>query len=315
MRRQDPSGGVGLADLDHILLLPRHDTAELIDQILAVEEVGADGRVASRMLLPLKGAGVDEGEEVGGGEDRDALLLCSAHDGELLFGEAVVQVGVQRLAVPDSVIQMEAIIVPPHPDLGPLLLLAHPWIKGIALVLLLLSFDALAQEGDDALLVLISPGNDLALQAARVALHPLLHDGACRDLPAFRAADLEEQVGHVLDKVGRDTTLLAAKDRPQVRDGAGDHHRTVEVLVDELTPLVIEVVEDAHIGHRGGDELVVVLLALLLTSIVGPCLRIVVLHDGDDMRSQRFDEGRIGESIIEKEGEQGGILLLHHRIQ
>ena len=293
VRRQDPPGGVRLADLDHILLLPRHDAAELIDQILAVEQVGANGGITSWMLLPLEGTGVDEGEEVRGGEDRDSLLLGRAHDGELLLGEAVVQVGVERLAVPDSVIQMEAIIIPPGPDLGVLLLFTRPRSERIALVLFLLIFDAFGQEGDDALLVLSSPGEDLAVEAAGVALHPLLHDGTRRDIPALLAADLGEQVGHVLGEVGRAVALLAAQHRPQVGDGAGDHHLTMEVLVDELVSLVIEVVEDAHVGHRRGDELVVVLLALLLTGIVGPRLRVVVLHDGGNVLAQRFDESRI----------------------
>ena len=121
VRRKDPPGGIGFPFHDDIFLFPGNDGTELLDQILAVEQVVAKHHIAMGMFLLTKGSDIDEREEIGGRKDGDPLFLSYFHPFQGFRIEGILQVPIQLRATANCIFELEPVIAPPSEDLFPCL--------------------------------------------------------------------------------------------------------------------------------------------------------------------------------------------------
>ncbi len=266
MRGQNPPRRIGLPDLDGILLLPRRDLSELIDQIPAVEEVAPDRLVRKGMFLFLPRTGVDQGEEVWGYEDRNPLRFGSLHDPLRLFIQGVPEKGVQLLCRAQREVQVEAVFLPPSVDDPSFLLLGVPGLEGVAFFFASPLIDLSNQKVDDSFLVFLPPCDDLIVQPAGMALHPLLHLAPSGNRSRLLLAQQGEEMNHLLGNVGMDCRTLLLQKGPEERDRSGCYFiRSVfeDGLVED------EVIVQANVGKNRFTEPVEVLLPVKVCPALG----------------------------------------------
>ena len=173
---EEPPRGVGLPGLHQVFLLPCHDVAELLHELGGVGHVIPDGQVGADG--EVRHSHMEEGEVEGVHEEGDAGVPGTVQDLHGVRVQGISQHLVQQFRRTDGEGEVEMHVPPPLTGFPELVLIRHSFSESISLARNLPPLNAVDDEAQNPIPVLLPQHDDPRVQARWKALHPFFHPGS-----------------------------------------------------------------------------------------------------------------------------------------